>query len=154
TFGHGTTVTSVILGFSYAGPDEQVPSYINGVAPRATVIPVRNLNDKSNSKNWESVAAYCIVYAVNLKVSGQLGDAPLVINLSFGNPFPLPVPLYRAAIDYAIDNGAVVVAAAGNEANAGMRYPGAYPEVISAAATGWIGEFPPDDPSTYRWVLR
>jgi subtilisin family serine protease len=49
----------------------------------------------------------------------------------------------RAAIDYAIARGVIVVASAGNEGEAGMGYPGAYPPVISAAASGWIGEWSP-----------
>src|SRR4029434_7958976 len=38
---------------------------------------------------------------------------------------------------YAIANGVIVVAAAGNEGEAGMGFPGAYPPVISAGAIGW-----------------
>lgn len=154
TDGHGTSITSVILGFAYAGADPQLPPYFNGVAPRATVIPIRVGFDTAGfeSGHWESVAAHAIVYAANLKISGALGDAPLIINLSSG--ISRPVPLERAAIDYAIENGVVVVAAAGNEAGAGMRYPAAYPEMISVAATCWLAQLPEDDPTTYRWILR
>src|SRR5262249_15520663 len=59
-----------------------------------------------------------------------------------------------AAIDYAIAHGVVIVAAAGNQGESGMTYPGAYAPVISAANVGWVGQFPPDDPSTIRWILR
>jgi subtilisin family serine protease len=34
-----------------------------------------------------------------------------------------------------------------------MRYPGAYAPVISAAATGPVGQFPLDDPTTVQWIL-
>src|SRR5206468_9241518 len=60
----------------------------------------------------------------------------------------------RAAIDYAIANGVVVVMAAGNEASAGMRFPGSYAPVISAGATGSVGEFSPDDPTHTQWILN
>ena len=49
----------------------------------------------------------------------------------------------KAAIDYAIDSGVIIVAAAGNEGAAGMGYPGAYAPVISVAASGWVGEWLP-----------
>jgi subtilisin family serine protease len=45
-----------------------------------------------------------------------------VINASWGGPSP--DAMIEAAINYAIANGVVFVAAAGNEADAGMRYRG------------------------------
>ena len=47
----------------------------------------------------------------------------------------------KAAVDYAISKGVIVVAAAGNEGKAGMSFPGAYAPVISVAASGWTGEW-------------
>ena len=48
TISHGTAVTSVILGFQYSGP-EALPTNFNGVAPKATVIPVK-VTDRSPSR--------------------------------------------------------------------------------------------------------
>jgi subtilisin family serine protease len=48
----------------------------------------------------------------------------------------------KAAIDYAIEQGVLIVASAGNNGESGMGYPGAYEPVISVAASGWIGEWP------------
>jgi hypothetical protein len=47
----------------------------------------------------------------------------------------------KAAIDYAIEQGVIIVASAGNRGTAGMGYPGAYEPVISVAASGWLGEW-------------
>ena len=47
-----------------------------------------------------------------------------------------------------------MVAAAGNEGTAGMRFPGGYAPVISAGASGAVGEFPPDDPTHIQWLLN
>ena len=154
TNGHGTTVTSVILGFAYSGTETGIPSYFNGVAPKANVIPVKlqGLINNSSNGGWESQIARAIVYVTNLKVSGELGGAPLVINLSSG--LHQPLPLERAAINYAIANGVIVISVAGNEGDEGMRNPGAYPEVISVASVGNAGEFPPDDPTAIAWILR
>jgi subtilisin family serine protease len=154
TNGHGTTLTSIILGFAYAGSDPNLPRTFNGVAPRATVIPVMvgGASLGTHGNHWESLIAHAIVYVTDLRVSGALGNAPLIINLSSGNHRPLP--LERAAIDYAIANGVIVVAAAGNEAAEGMRFPAAYPELISVGATAWTKALPLDDPTATEWILR
>ncbi|HET8622028.1 MAG TPA: S8 family serine peptidase [Gemmatimonadales bacterium] len=126
THGHGTHVTSIILG-SLLGT---VP--LNGVAPQATVIPVKVLNQNGSGSSF--VVAHGIAYIGALK-AGPLQNSPVVINLSLGGP-ELDAS-EEAAIDFAIAQGVVVVAAAGNEGTAGMSFPGAYPPVISAAAAGW-----------------
>jgi subtilisin family serine protease len=128
---HGTHVTSTILGYSLGGTP------INGVAPMATVIPIKVLNQ--NGSGWSSVVARGITYVTDLKASGALGSAPVIINMSLGGPVQEPVE--KAAVDYAIANGVIIVASAGNEGDAGMGYPGAYSPVISVAASGWVGEW-------------
>jgi subtilisin family serine protease len=127
---HGTHVTSTILGFSLSGTP------VNGVAPMATVIPVKVLNQ--NGSGWSSVVARGITYVGDLK-AGSLKDYPVVINMSLGGP-DLDA-MEKAAIDYAIEQGVIIVASAGNEGEAGMGYPGAYEPVISVAASGWVGEW-------------
>ncbi|MEY2507107.1 MAG: hypothetical protein QOH01_1436 [Verrucomicrobiota bacterium] len=127
---HGTHVTSTILGYNLFGTP------VNGVAPKATVIPVKVLGQ--NGSGWSSVVAAGIVYVADLK-AGPLAGSPVVINMSLGGP-SLDVA-EKAAMDYAIDKGVIIVAAAGNEGNAGMGYPGAYAPVISVAATGWTGQW-------------
>ncbi len=128
---HGTHVTSTILGYSMNGTP------VNGVAPMATVIPVKVLNQ--NGSGWSSVVARGITYVADLKKDGKLGTSPVVINMSLGGP-SLDA-MEKAAVDYAIEQGVILVAAAGNEGEAGMGYPGAYAPVISVAASGWTGEW-------------
>jgi len=127
---HGTHVTSTILGYSMRGTP------INGVAPMAMVIPVKVLNQ--NGSGWSSVVARGITYVADLK-AGPLADYPVVINMSLGGSVLDAVE--KAAIDYAIDMGVIIVASAGNRGTAGMGYPGAYEPVISVAASGWTGEW-------------
>jgi subtilisin family serine protease len=127
---HGTHVTSTILGYNYGGVA------INGVAPMATVIPVKVLGQ--SGWGWSSVIARGIVYVADLK-AGPLADYPVVINMSLGGP--TLDPMEKAAIDYAVSQGVIIVASAGNEGTDGMGYPGAYEPVISVAASGWIGEW-------------
>ena len=127
---HGTHVTSTILGYNLRGTP------INGVAPKATVIPVKVLNQ--NGHGWSSVIARGITYIADLK-AGDLAGHPVVINMSLGGS--MLDPLEEEAINYAIDKGVIIVASAGNRGTAGMGYPGAYAPVISVAASGWVGEW-------------
>ena len=127
---HGTHVTSTILGYSLGGTP------VNGVAPMATVIPVKVLNQ--NGSGWSSVIARGITYVADLK-DGPLAAYPVVINMSLGGTVLDAVE--KAAIDYAIGKGVIIVASAGNRGTAGMGYPGAYAPVISVAASGWVGEW-------------
>lgn len=127
---HGTHVTSTILGYSLGGTP------VNGVAPLATVIPVKVLGQ--NGSGWSSTISHGIVYIADLK-AGPLASSPVVINMSLGGSALDAVE--KAAIDYAIAKGVIIVASAGNSGEAGMGYPGAYAPVISVAASGWTGQW-------------
>jgi subtilisin family serine protease len=132
---HGTHVTSTIIGFNLDGTS------FNGVAPQATVIPVKVLNQ--NGSGWSSVIARGIVYMAQLK-AGPLKNSPVVINMSLGGS--VLDAIEKAALDYAISKGVLIVASAGNSGEAGMGYPGAYAPVISVASAGLKKEF-----SIPRW---
>lgn len=129
---HGTHVTSTILGYQRTATVK-----FNGVAPMATVIPVKVLNQ--NGSGWSSVIARGIIYVTDLKLSGALGGNSVVINMSLGGS--VLDAMEKAAIDYAVANGVIIVASAGNSGTRGMGYPGAYAPVISVAASGWTGEW-------------
>ncbi len=104
----------------------------------ATVIPVKVLGQ--SGFGWSSVVARGITYVANLK-AGPLSGSPVVINMSLGGP-SLDA-MEKAAIDYAIGKGVIIVASAGNSGEFGMGYPGAYAPVISVAASGWKGQWKP-----------
>ncbi len=125
---HGTHVTSTILGYSLNGD----PIY--GVAPEAKVIPVKVLNQNGSGSSF--VIAEAIVYVANLKEELQV---PMVINMSLGGSVLDAVE--KAAVDYAVEKGVILVAAAGNSGMGGMGYPAAYEPVISVAASGWTQEW-------------
>ncbi len=137
---HGTHVTSTIIGFNLGGTS------FNGVAPKATIIPVKVLNQNGSGKS--SMVAQGIVYMANLK-KGPLKDSPVVINMSLGGSVLDAVE--KAALDYAIDAGVIIVASAGNSGEAGMGYPGAYAPVISVASAGLDKKFT-TAPSWWRTV--
>ena len=175
---HGTMVASVILGFNYDAPTDDYeltfpgiffplpPLFVEGMAPDATIIPIKVFKTYHLPPHTgpgtgypygltfgtDPAIAAGIRYATELKLRGY---APMVISMSFGGPEPSPI--LEAAIDYAIDNGVIVIASAGNEGTEGMGWPGAYPQVISVGACGWQWEWL--DPDTgyplYRlWWLQ
>ncbi len=134
---HGTHVASTILGFSFFGTP------ITGVAPEATVIPVKVLNQ--SGRGWWSSIAQGVVHITRLK-KGALAGHPMVINMSLAGGANQPTqPILKAAIDKAIASGVIVVAAASNSGEAGMGAPGSYAPVISVASVGWVKQFTRDD---------
>ncbi len=172
---HGTHVASTILGYNYRSNFDAVAGFplppigVRGIAPGVTVIPVKVLADyqlpalphcatpgpipaQNLVFGTSEMVAAGINYATDLAIAGF---RPMVINMSLGGPELEAVE--QAAIDRAIANGVIVVAAAGNEGEAGMSYPGAYAPVISAGASGWIKEWlkPTDGLPRYRmWWLK
>jgi subtilisin family serine protease len=169
---HGTHVASTILGYFYRSNFDAVagfalpPIVVRGIAPDVTVIPVKVLADYQVPAlpkcgpgyaggtavfGTSEMIAAGIRYVANLKLAGF---SPMVINMSLGGPALDPIE--KEAIDYAIANGVIVVAAAGNEGEEGMSYPGAYPPVISAGSVGWTGEwlFPGKGPRYRMWWLK
>jgi len=154
---HGTHVTSTIIGYNYYAPADGAagfplpPLFIKGIAPDVKIIPVKVLADytigisHTDPVNYtttkfvmgtDRAVAAGIRYATDLKLAGY---SPMVITMSLGGPAPSKV--MEDAVNYAIDNGVIVVAAAGNEGDAGMGWPGAYPQIISAGASGWKYEW-------------
>ena len=129
---HGTHVTSTIIGFKGL-----LGTPITGVAPAATIIPVKILNQ--NGSGWWSAIAQGVVHITRLK-RGELAAHPMVINMSLGANAPIQ-PVLKAAIDFAIANGVIVVAAAGNSGTAGVGSPARYAPVISVGAVGWTKQF-------------
>lgn len=144
TDSHGTHVTSIITG--YAIPTSGAFREVNGVAPGATIIPVKVLNQ--NGSGWSSMVAAGIVYIGELKRDGIL-DGPVVINMSLGGSVLDAVE--KAAMDFAIREGVVIVASAGNRGANGMGFPGAYTPVISVAAAGFVGEWVVNGSITGTW---
>ncbi len=125
TNSHGTHVTSTIIGYSV------YDLYgVNGVAPKAKIIPVKVIGN--GGFGWALDSAAGILYIAELAKEEGL---EIVINLSIGSP-EQSIP-EQLAIDEAILQGVIVVAAAGNEGEEGMGYPAAYSPVISVAAVGW-----------------
>jgi serine protease len=104
---------------------------VAGTAPRAQIMPVRVL-DRSGSGE---------VTWVNAGIRWAADHGAKVINLSLGGDIPLLSALpgidpdTEKAVAYAINHGAVVVAAAGNESIPLCDYPAAAKNAICVGAT-------------------
>lgn len=114
--GHGTHIAGII------------GSSINnvgtiGVAYNCSLMNVKVCEDNGSCNS--TTVAKGIVWAVD--------NGANVINLSL--TFTEPSPTLENAIDYAWNNGVVIVAAAGNNCSSTPVYPAAYPNTIAVAAT-------------------
>jgi subtilisin family serine protease len=136
--GHGTHVTSTVVGFNVNNS-----YWVRGVAPKATIIPVLVLDawvvnspygPLGFSGGTDEMVAAGIRYVADLELDGRV-----VINMSLGGPSRSA--MIEDAVNYAISKGVVVVASAGNSGSDGMGYPGGLPQVISTAAAGWASMF-------------
>lgn len=119
--GHGTHVAGTVAQATDNGRG------VAGVAPDAAVMPIRVLDRYgSGSVYWSAKG-----------VRWATDNGADVINLSLGSPYSSSVE--RSAIDYAVGNDVVVVAASGNAGKSTLDYPAAYDGVISVGAVGGDG---------------
>lgn len=115
--GHGTHVAGIIA----AALDNR--QGIAGVCPNCRLMPIKVL-DKYNVGTW-SLLAQGILFAAD--------HGARIINISVGAA--IPSQTVQSAISYAIETGAVIVAAAGNNDSDQPFYPAAYDGVIAVGAT-------------------
>mgnify|MGYP006421719755 CR=1 FL=1 len=128
--GHGTLVagiTAAVPGDASAG--------ITGVAPGATIVPLRAFGADGRGQTDDIAAA--IAYAADQSVD--------VVNMSFGRS--RPAPLLQEAVQYAFARGTVLVASAGNNGVDDPHYPSDYPDVLSVV---WLAENGEDVPQISR----
>ncbi len=127
--GHGTHVAG-----SAAAPANGVG--VVGVAPEATLVPIKMFDDSGNSS--ESRALCALNHVIKLNTDGNAANNIDVASMSWGESRAwgscATDPLH-AAICNASAAGVVLVGGAGNEgADAGNFVPAAFPEVISVSA--------------------
>lgn len=127
--GHGTFVTGVIAAIP------QNSTGVDGIAPNATIVPLKVYSDEGQSYvSW-------IVQAIE--------DAVLVfdcdiINISMGTT--TDSPSLRTAIA-SLPAEVLLIAAAGNDGSNIYQYPASYPEVISV---GFVDQDEVISPSSQR----
>ncbi|MER5275890.1 type VII secretion-associated serine protease mycosin [Streptomyces sp. NPDC002809] len=121
--GHGTKVAGIIAARSRPGTG------FVGLAPEATIIPIRQNDDKGTGTAATMAAA----------IRHAIAKRATVINISQDTVKPLKADSDLAlAVREALDKDIVVVASAGNDGLAGkvkLTYPAAYPGVLAVAAS-------------------
>jgi serine protease len=125
-FGHGTHVAGTIAQTTNNGIGTA------GIAYNAKIMPLRVLD--SNGEGDSVAIARAIRYAARYRAD--------VINLSLEFPAEVraaEIPDVLAALRYAHRRGAVVVAAAGNQADFSVAYPARAQSVIAVGATTVTG---------------
>lgn len=121
-FGHGTFVAGVIAQSTNNGLG------VAGMAFSVSIMPIRACNRYG----------LCPVSLVADGIKWAVDHGADVINVSLGGPSGSQVE--ADAVAYAYNNGAVVVASAGNSADdadftGDVDYPSRYPQVLSVGAT-------------------
>jgi serine protease len=114
--GHGTFVASTI------GQRTDNGVGVAGVAPGASILPVKVLSDNG----------YGDIHAIAQGITWAADQGADVINLSLGSASSSRT--LEAACAYAVGKGAVLVAASGNEFASSVSYPAAYDGVIAVGA--------------------
>lgn len=113
---HGTHVSGII-----AAKMDTVG--ITGVAPKAKIVPLKCFDPSFDTDiGMLAAAIYDAVDDFDCKV----------ISMSWGVNFDSAT--LKTAVDYAYTQGAVLVAAVGNDGNNTLRYPAAYAEVIGVGS--------------------
>lgn len=136
TNSHGMAVVSHVIGFKVGS------LVVDGTAPGAKVIPLKVSPNGPSPFTWASHIIAALPYVTQLKENGVIG--PTVVNISIGGGAPNFAQ--RIALQDGIAHGLIIVVAAGNAGESGMSWPGAFPEVISAGAMGYVNQFRPAGP--------
>lgn len=118
--GHGTGTGSVIV--SNRGAAGSATRFVSGVAPAASLIPIRMT---------ESVVLFSM-RGLRRAIDHAIGKGVHVISISLGGP--VPNSSIRDAVRRAVNAGVIVLAAAGNRVPF-VVFPAAFDEVIAVAAS-------------------
>jgi serine protease len=115
--GHGTHVTGTIAA-------RRNGRGVVGVAPEATILTNRILDDKGRRAYASTVA--------NAALSCYRDVGAKVINMSIGGSKYSSGE--KSVFKYLYQKGVVSVGSAGNKGNATLNYPASYPSIVSVAA--------------------
>ena len=118
--GHGTALAGIIAG---SGED------FKGVNPNAELYDVQVLDNNLQAPVSKIVEG--IYWGIDNGVD--------IINMSFGTAYDSEI--LHSAVAAAYDAGILMVAAVGNDSEAGVMYPAAYPEVIAVGSTDSNGDY-------------
>jgi subtilisin family serine protease len=114
--GHGTFIAGII------GASKDNGVGIAGIAPGATIIPIKTSNDGSTQNGVSAQAFYAAVDEFHCDVINYSSGAK---QLSSG---------IREAVSYAVSKGVIVVCSTGNDGSTTLYYPGALEDTIGVGS--------------------
>jgi subtilisin family serine protease len=133
---HGTFVAGIAGAMTdNINPDTNEYEGMAGACWHVQMMPVRLIN----AEGWAygSDAASAVYYATD-----NLADIINIswgIDLSSGDPSLMEeIQVLVDAINYAVAEGVIVVAAAGNSGTAGLHFPACMPNTIAVGASNWL----------------
>lgn len=131
---HGTRVATLAAGYDSG-------TNVSGVAPSAKLINARVLG---RCGGWLSDVADAISWSAGVSVTGVPAhglNMPVVINMSLSTAPGVFCPSYlQTAVTNANNNGAVVIAAAGNDGQNGIGAPASCQGVVVVSAHNESGD--------------
>ena len=115
--GHGTEVTSIIVGSKSAG--------VEGICPEATIIP---LVYRSNDQKGEQILISMTEVGRIIRNAIDIYHCDII---NFSSRTPLDTPDLRSAVAYAEEKGVLFVTCAGNDGYSSLTvYPGGYDSTL------------------------
>lgn len=105
-YGHGTFVAGLV----------------RLISPGAEIMPLRAFDSDG----------YGNAFTVSRAIYWAIDQGADIINMSFG--FESDNPIIAGAVEDAVEAGLILVAAAGNNSRAEIKYPAAYPEVLAVTS--------------------
>lgn len=133
---HGTDIASIIAASDARA--RGIPFY--GVAPAAHILSIRVQQQEGTSGQTNAQRRKTLM-DIARGIRYAIAEHAKVINVSI--QVSASYPALRAAVEFALRRGAVVVAAAGNDSPGGGQgpfYPASYPGVLSVNAVDQYGQ--------------
>ncbi len=128
--GHGTVVAGIVAARRVD------PSVLVGVAPEATILPVRVFGELSDGGS-------SLIVADGIRWAAEQGVGVINVSLSTGPSDPNLAAL-QSAVEFAVSRDVVVVASAGNRPEntplTQVQYPAGFDGVIGVAAADASGD--------------
>ncbi|MET7324146.1 type VII secretion-associated serine protease mycosin [Streptomyces sp. NPDC005549] len=135
---HGTAMAGIIAGHGHGTGNAEG---VMGIAPEARILPLRVILEDGDPSRAKARKTRGNALAEGIRWAADHGAD--IINLSLGDDSASahPEPAEDEAIQYALEQGVIVVASAGNGGEKGdhISYPAAYPGVIAATAVDRYG---------------
>lgn len=130
--GHGTHVAGILVARGQRMP--------RGVVPKCRILPVRVLGAL---RQGDKRVGAGLIDNINVAIKWAVDQGATIINMSLGVRHMGGGLPHHDVIEYARRKGVTVIAAAGNDGQEQLYYPGALPHVIAVGAVDEQGEVAP-----------